>query len=304
MNNLKINKAHVTALNKVLYVNQISDRSDFDEIKRDLKCATPDCPARICFVSSDTLNFLRTYPKDDHSKECKDFFERELKKSKQEEVELLEARLTQKDYQDRNKTFFNKLYSTHENIERKGIDKRSKVTSSEKESEPTLKIVVNPEGTGKEISKELSESNNKNIVGPRIKNRELHHIAITDKDSIIKSNGYIQSITIETDIRAVIEVKYKDQNAKYILSESFYNSGRVSAEIVNDYVHTLKRYIDKKERYPIQVITTCEVQVVSPQETHILYINDYAWLNFGVESAKNKFYTFPNLVAMITHNSL
>lgn len=299
-NRIQIEKAYVEDLKEELTVQEIKNHQDFNDIRQGLKCTTEGCQAKLCFVIGNNLDYLRTYPKSNHTEECEDYFERIKEKNRTEKIGEIEKRLTEKDYNSRNKSFFKKLYSSEEESgEKKTRTKKNKNTDENTSSEEVNVVSIPKDGSGSEVN----ESDGLKEVTPRIVNRELHQISENDIHSIFKSNGYIDSVNIKSPILTEINVTYNNKKAIYILSEAFFNSGRISADTINEYVLVLSNYI-KGNHVPIQVITSCEIRkVANKNEPQILYINDYAWLNFAVETSKPKFLNFPNLVAMISHSN-
>ncbi|UQZ85539.1 hypothetical protein SK3146_04828 [Paenibacillus konkukensis] len=206
-------------------VNNIEQHENYADVKNNLYCTYGGCNARLSYVPKGKVRaHFKTWPKDNHIKDCIDYFERVASASRQKFIATSTMALSDKHIKnvlDNLKRKRNEQ-ETGTNNTKPGTKKRPrpKVDPGSGEN-PTLNIVPT---TGPDADLASGEDN---IKEPSVRNRSLINLTDDDLGWTRSLENFIQSV--ETgDKRAVLELKDGDNSFRVYFEEFFFDDAPVN----------------------------------------------------------------------------
>lgn len=251
-----------------IYLNEIESRDDIELIKRNLFCAFGGCSAKMEYVPRGVrVAHFRTWPKVDHTEDCKDFFKREEKRKSKKNLATTSARLTDKHI---NNVLKNLIKYTNETEEQKRLRlekqrKRYKEKKSQIVDTTTNSLNVLPT-TDKSIS-----GNVENSKEPPVKKRySISDLNEEDLNTAIAIHDNILSIKIEVS-RVVILLGKDRLKLNVFFEEDFFATAAKNImnmfEVVND-------ALEQKQRLTLDCVGNVEkrngdLSIVVTGQNHI-----------------------------------
>lgn len=282
----RINEAYCKKYGRNMTFEEITADEFFDEIKDDLHCATKGCPSRITYVRGDKA-CLRTFRGDNHSENCDDAFEREAKAARYEKIDSAFIELTEDDFSKKQLYLLNKFINKEEKPDNtKSTGKRKKTNETKNMSNEKQEYIQGELGTGEsgQTKEELKEATGAIVRGPSFPAKELNQISDQDIGSKCGIAAEIISVKRNNDKHYEIEVLQNNTKGMLILPEAFFATQYVEAET---YVKSLGEYIERKLKYPLYVLTYCEVEKTTDEKLRLGVLN-YVWLAVSVGKAPIK----------------
>lgn len=205
--------------------DEIEKRSDYETIKRNLFCAYDDCTARIEFVPKGKRKaHFKTWPMDDHTPDCIDFFEREKKNRARKNLASSTRQLSDKHVKNVLRGLINSVDETEEEREKRLEKQRNRkknntTKDSAQDTEASVEIIptTNAEATPTEEGERA----------PSVRKR--HSISSLSEDDIGNATALhedISSIDIYEN-RAIFTLKKGSRETKVYFEQNFFeNSSR------------------------------------------------------------------------------
>lgn len=240
------------AIELVLYKNgneyeeitleDIENRNDFDTVKRNLYCAYEGCPARIEYVpQGKRIAHFKTWPMNDHSTDCKDFFEREKQKAGKKGLASNSVALTDKHINNVLRNLINTVEETEEEklirLEKQRARKRGKKVNKVTDELLNPDLAENVRPTTDTNADSIEEGKR----APSVKRR--YNISLLSEDDINTATALyeeINNISIEEN-RVIVELKRNDKEANVYFEENFFNN---SARNIDSMFEIVKKHLD------------------------------------------------------------
>lgn len=240
------------AIELVLYKNgneyeeitleNIENRKDFDDVKRNLYCAYEGCPARIEYVPrGKRIAHFKTWPMNNHSTDCIDFFEREKQKAGKKSLARNSVALTDKHINNVLRNLINTVEETEEEKQirlekQRARNKNNKINKViDKSQNPELAENARPTT---DTNADTIEKGNR---APSVKRR--YNISLLSEDDINTATALyeeIDNISIEEN-RIIIKLKRNNKEANVYLEENFFNN---SARNIDSMFEIVKKHLD------------------------------------------------------------
>jgi hypothetical protein len=218
----------------------IEEQHNYDLIKKNLYCAYSSCDARIEYVPKGVYkSYFKTWPKDNHSPDCKDYFEREQKRISEKGSATKNARLSAKHMNDVLNRLYKEVHETEEEKETRLVKQRQKSknkksTTTDKSLPPVSTTTMNPTvGIGEETLEGRA---------PNVRKRHSIHL-LSDNDIGFTRGIYgpIESIDI-LDKRILITLSDRDTRCIVHFEEVFFEN---AARNISSMFKVLERAINK-----------------------------------------------------------
>ncbi len=266
-------------------VNNIEQHENYIDVKSNLYCTYQGCNARLSYVPKGKVRaHFKTWPKDNHIKDCIDYFERVATANRQKFIATSTMALSDKHIKNvlDNLKRKRKEQELGTNNNKPGTKRkpRPKVDPSSGEN-PTLNIVPT---TGPDADLVSGEDN---IKEPPVRNRTL--INLTDDDlGVTRSvEGFIQSVET-SDKRTVLELKDGKNFFRVYFEEFFFDGAPVN---FSNFFESLKFLVQKDQGFLFSGVGLIERRngnyaMVVNQSNHF-YV-DYLYLAVFIHSQSNQ----------------
>ncbi|MBC6308515.1 hypothetical protein HCJ66_03000 [Listeria sp. FSL L7-1582] len=276
----KINEAYHKKTKTVIDLSVISTANDFEELKQDLFCPTENCDAKLDFVNGHTETFLRTHPKENHTKDCPYFFERDASKKRSKKLVEISVTMGEEESDNRLGYLFKTIYKKKKNSTSRKRSRPNKTTdnNSHEGTEHIEAVLVNSGSETTDLST-LKESSTTIVRGPKTYNRALNQITIND--AFVKTYGYATHAILE-DNSCEIHVRFEKKEGVFIFPSSFFKE-YVQA---NEFMGSLCKYINQESnsRFPIMLLVMGEIKnIPEKDQAQPIYVNKYVWLSIVIE---------------------
>lgn len=230
---------------ELVNAEEIALRSDYEVIKKNLHCSFEGCTSRIKYVPKSKIKaFFSTWPNDNHTEECLNYFERERKNASTKKIASSSAKLEDKHISNILKDMFK---INNETLEEKELrlkkqrekSKKNKTKIVDKTQEPNTTVYARP-----------STSNDAEFVAsgtraPNVKRR--FNIFDLQENDIGKATALIERVSsIElSEKRGVIGLKNEDKEVNVYLEEEFFATGYTNIDTILKVVQ--EAFIDEEE---------------------------------------------------------
>ncbi|MCT4799416.1 hypothetical protein ACFO4U_06825 [Exiguobacterium profundum] len=227
---------------EVIELKDIAERPDYEVVKKNLYCGFDNCPSRIEYVpKGKKIAHFRTWPKDNHSEDCVNYFEREIKNASIKNSAINTAKLKDSHIRDILKTMHK---NANETLEEKQLrlskqrDKYKKKKNSTVDSSkvPIVENVVRPSTNNDEQYQ---------IEGKRAPNVRRRYspndISESDIGNAIGIIGNMLDIQL-FDKRCIFTLKGRNNRFNLYFEEEFYSSAALNIDTT---LKSLKQILDR-----------------------------------------------------------
>jgi hypothetical protein len=235
-------------------VSELENRIDYDKVKRNLLCAYEGCTARIEYVPKGRrVAHFKTWPMNDHSSDCIDFFEREKKRLGKRGLANSSIGLTDKHINNVLRSLINSVEETEEEKElrlqkqRSRKNRKNKTTDSSRN--PLESENVRPTT---DRNAEIIEEGKR---APSVKRR--HSVSFLNDDDLGTATALhekIDSITIDEN-RVIFLLKKNEKEAKVYFEESFFIN---SSRNIDNMFKVVKRIFDEGKSLTLYCVGNVE----------------------------------------------
>lgn len=200
--------------------DEVEDRVDYNVVKKNLFCAYDDCKARIEFVPRGKRRaHFKTWPNEDHTKECEDFFEREQKNKSRKNLASNTRGLSDKHIDNVLRGLINSVAESEEEREERLKRQRNRKRKSSTRStgdEAQSTTLVNPTTDANASPSEEGER------APTVRKR--HSVSALSEDDIGSATALYEGVTsIEMhDNRAIFLLEKGQTITKVYFEENFF----------------------------------------------------------------------------------
>ncbi|MEW4130399.1 hypothetical protein [Bacillus cereus group sp. BfR-BA-01399] len=213
-------------ISEEITLTSIENRSDYDIIRKNLFCAFEGCDSKIEYVpKGKRAAYFKTWPKNNHSPDCLDFFEREQKNEGRKKLASSSMGLTDKHINNVLRNLINSIDETEEERElrlKKQREQKKKINKVVDKNKTVDGIEDIRPTTGK-----AADEKTEGKRAPSVKRR--HSISFLTEDDLgtaVALHENIASISIEEN-RIIILLKKKNKETKVYFEENFFaNSAR------------------------------------------------------------------------------
>lgn len=276
---MSIKQAFCTLTQEYMTVKEVSKHDRHVEVKDHLICATPDCKARLSFISVPAkADHFRRYRSDEHTEEC--FYkteEAELKK-RIERTEKIAVSLDEKAIKQKITYLFNK-------VNNKKPRKSSSNKRKNKRTTPTTKLVAGAVAVlGDKNDTSLEEvQKTKKVSSPSVQTRQLNHLSSVDEGKMFGLHAFLNEIR-KTKNGFVFELFSGKHSANLVVTEAFIRGNRDTQ--IAMYLTSLMTYSADCDSL-ISIYCLCEVGRFQ-KNTPTLFVNDFNMLNVTIEGKQSK----------------
>ncbi|WP_345240339.1 hypothetical protein [Pontibacillus salipaludis] len=220
--------------------DEIENRDDYDKVRKNLFCAYDDCTARIEFVPKGKRKaHFKTWPNEDHSLDCLDFFEREKKNHASKNLATSTRQLNDNHINNVLRGLVNSVAETEEEREERLAKQRQRkkknATKDEtKETEDNERVTP----TTSQDATPASEGERAPIV------RKRHSISSLSEDDIGNATALhekISSIQLG-EKRAIFTLVKGSKRTKVYFEENYFENSPINA---GRSFSVLKRLLDE-----------------------------------------------------------
>lgn len=214
-------------IEELIELIDVANRSDYETVKKNLYCSFKNCSSRIEFVpQGKKIAHFKTWPRDNHSDECVNFFEREKREASSSKSRNSSAKLTESHVRDILKSMVKRVNETKEEKDLRLQRQREKAKNKNTivdDSQNVIKSNVARPSTSND-----AEYQAEGTRAPSIRRRYSPE-DITEND-IESANGITGDIVkIELfEKRAIISLKKNQGNLNIYLEEDFYSDATLN----------------------------------------------------------------------------
>ncbi|ASF41321.1 hypothetical protein CEH05_19985 [Halobacillus halophilus] len=200
--------------------DEVEGREDYDVVKKNLYCAYDECAARIEFVPrGKRREHFKTWPNEDHSEECEDFFEREQKNKSRKNLATNTRGLSDKHIDNVLRGLINSVAETEEERDERLKRQRSRrKKSNTKGTDGEIENItsVNP---STDASASLTQEGER---APTVRKR--HSVSALSEDDIGSATALYEEISsIEAyEKRAIFLLEKGNTSTKIYFEENFF----------------------------------------------------------------------------------
>ncbi|EMF0115164.1 hypothetical protein OUS11_001737 [Enterococcus hirae] len=275
----RINKAYCKKYGRTMSLEEISRM--YDEVRHDLYCATEGCTSKMVFVRGDNP-ILRTFPNNQHTEECENYFEKEAKAARLAKIDSAFITLTEEDFSKKHSYLLKKFLKKEKDPQKAPISKgkrvnKNKTTDTNAEKKEYIQASLGATGSG-QTKEELQKATGTIVRGPSFPAKELHQIVVEDIGTKCGVAVEVTAVRKIKDKLYEIDVIQNKVKGTLVLPEAFFTTQYVEA---GNYIDALGNYIETNKKYPLFVLTYCEVERVSSGNVR-LSVLDYTWLAIAV----------------------
>ncbi|WP_342431089.1 hypothetical protein [Neobacillus sp. FSL H8-0543] len=201
-------------------VKTIETRTDFEILKKNLYCTYDGCPAKIEYVPRGVYKaYFKTWPKQDHTADCIDYFDREKKRKSEEGSATINVTLSEKHIRNVLKTLYKEVNETKEAREKRlenqktNKKKKNKTVDGSQPAETTVKM---------NATTERGETVGKGVREPNV--RKKHNIQLLNEADIGFTRaiyGLIETIDISNG-KVTMILYFNNKKCKVHFEEAFF----------------------------------------------------------------------------------
>lgn len=221
-------------------INDIGKRTDYEVVKRNLYCSYEGCLARIEYVpKGKKIAHFRTWPRDDHSQECENFFEREMKKALIKNSAVNSAKLTDSHIRGIVKDMKKVVNETPEEKELR-LEKQRANYKRKKNS--TIDISQNPvtSNVARPSTNNDAEYQATGTRAPSVRRRfDPSDVTEGDINNAVGLTGNVVAIQL-FERRAIIVLKKRDSLFNVYLEEDFYSDSTLNLDTTLEALKRIK----------------------------------------------------------------
>lgn len=228
---------------EMVTVFNIEQHENFTYVKNNLYCTYDGCTAKLSYVPKGKVRaHFKTWPKEDHSQDCVDYFERVATANKQKSVATSTMELSEKHIKS---VLDNLKKKRREEVEGKRRVKSGNKNKARPKVDPgsgentTLNIVPT---TGPDADLASGEDN---VREPSVRNRSLINLTIDDLGWTRSIEGYIQNVEVG-DKRVVLQLQDGNHFFGVYFEEYFFDNAPVN---FSRYFQDLKNMVNEDKGY-------------------------------------------------------
>jgi hypothetical protein len=228
---------------EMVTVFNIEQHEDYTNVKNNLYCTYHGCTARLSYVPKGKARaYFKTWPKEDHTQDCVDYFERVATANKQKSVATSTMELSEKH-----------VKSVLDNLRKKrkeevagakkpksGNKKKPRPTVDPGSGENTTLNIVPTTGPNADLA-----SGENNVREPSVRNRSLINLTIDDLNWTRSIEGYIQNVELD-EKRAVLRLQDGNNSFGVYFEEYFFDNAAVN---FGRYFQDLKNLVSEHQGY-------------------------------------------------------
>ncbi|MMZ52187.1 hypothetical protein D1872_139440 [compost metagenome] len=271
-----------------IHIDLIEDHEDFELMRRNLFCIYDGCEAKMEYVpKGKNRAYFKTWPHEDHSEDCVDYFEREKKRKSEKGSATFDALLSPKHVNRVLRELFKEANESEE-ARRKRLEEKKKPKEKKKKNitidesqPPSPTLNINPTtGEGDDLPKEVKRA-------PNVRKR--HNIQLLSESDVGFTRavyGIVKSISI-TENRVVISLSSKGKKCKVYFEEAFFSKAAIN---IIDMFKNVERFITKGSKLGL----ACIGQVAKRDEEYQLLINnqnDFTLNDYKIQVFSSKYVT-------------
>jgi hypothetical protein len=223
-------------------VEEIEKRDDFELVRKNLYCTFSGCEAKIEYVpKGKNRSHFKTWPREDHSKDCEDYFEREEKLKREKNSASINVSLTDKHISRVLRELYNEVNEDPEE-RKKRLDTQRRNRTNKKNS-----IVENKENfqstqRTSATTFEGEDNSQGEYRAPSV--RKKHNIHLISEDDIGYTRavyGIVNKVELSTE-KVSIELTFKNKKCNIHFEEAFFAT---SANNIINLFENLKTLVSK-----------------------------------------------------------
>ena len=215
---------------EIIELKDIIEHPDYEVVKKNLYCGFDNCPSRIEYVpKGKKVAHFRTWPRDNHSEDCVNYFEREMKNASIKSSAINTAKLKDSHIRDILKTMHKNANETLEEKQsrlNKQRDKYKKKKNSTVDSSktPIVENVVRPSTNNDEQFQMEGKR------APNVRRRySPNDISENDIGNAIGIRGRVLDIQL-FDKRGIFTLQGNKDHFNLYFEEEFYSSAALNID--------------------------------------------------------------------------
>lgn len=264
-------------------VETIETHTDFEILRNNLYCIYNGCSAKIQYVPRGIYkSYFKTWPKQDHSDDCTDYFDREKKRKSEEGSASINVTLSEKHIRNVLKTLYREVNETKEAKEKrlanqknnKKKKKNNKTVDSSQPAETTVK---------KNATTERGETVEEGVREPNV--RKKHNIQLLSDNDIGFTRavyGLIDTIDISDD-KVTMILSSNKKKCKIHFEKAFFAT---AARNILSMFQSVKKAL--LEGYELEFTGAGQV-IKRDQQIDLLILEQYA---FDINNSPIAMFTF------------
>ena len=258
---------------ELVNAEEIALRSDYELIKKNLHCSFEGCTSRIKYVPKSKIKaFFSTWPKDNHTEECLNYFERERKNASTKRLATSSAKLDDKHINN----ILNDMFKlSNETLE----EKESRLKKQREKNKNKSKVIDKTKKPDTVVYARPSTSNDADYVtsgtrAPNVKRRfNIFDLKEEDIGNAIALIEKVQSIELFQK-RAVISLQNNGKEVNVYLEEEFFATGYTN-------IHTILEVVEEAFTNGEELTLGCVGDVEKRNEELCLRVNGQTHLKIN-----------------------
>ncbi|MEZ2658584.1 hypothetical protein [Aneurinibacillus aneurinilyticus] len=251
-----------------IHIDLIETHEDFELVRNNLFCIYDGCNAKIEYVpKGKNKAHFKTWPHQDHSKDCLDYFEREKKRKSEKGSATVNASLSPKHVNRVLRELFREANESEENKRKRLEEQRKKAKGKKKNITIDNSQIPSPVLNVNPTTGEGDDSLGKLKREPNVRKR--HNVQLLNESDIGFTRGVYgiaKSISI-TENRVVISLSSKGKKCNVYFEESFFSK---AATNIMGMFKNVEKFIARGSRLGL----ACVGQVAKRDEEYQLIINN------------------------------
>lgn len=292
----------------VINVEEIVSRTDFVDCIEHLYCPELNCSAKLVYnQKTNGADYLSKLQSAEHDLNCK-HYDDETKKIRNSEFYVTQNVNLSTDGITRRK---GNISINSENYLNPPLEDNKKERPNDSKSKPIVKKDENSEDnqrtpvkrivydTNSDFDKNKAEEGVK-VIEPPFYFRLLHHLSTKDANKNLETFGLIKEISLDKEKnRAEIILKLENKKVTFVLPPDFFSGGNRSTVQFQllEFIEIIQEYVRKSQK-EIYLMTMCQSQAITDNNSIILYIYDPSFMSFRLASGNNMI--LKNLNVLIT----
>lgn len=240
---------------ELVVAEELSSREDYEFVKKNLHCSYEGCTSRIRYVMKGKKKaYFTTWPKDNHSEACLNYFEREKKNPSIKRITSDATRLSEKHISSILREMIKVSDESQEEKEARSKkqkvnrnNKKNKITDITKSSE--IKEIARPSTDGN-LMPLLSSSRAPNV-------KRKYGVVDLKEEDVGRATCLVEMIhSMElSENRVVIGLKNKDSKKKVYMEEGFFATAYANIDTM---FSVIKEAVDTRESLKIYCVGNAE----------------------------------------------
>lgn len=238
-----------------IHIDTIEEHEDFELVRKNIYCAFEGCTARLEYVPKGKKTaYFKTWPNENHSKDCFDFFEREKRKKSEKGSATISVPLSPKHISRVLRELYKEANESEEEkkkrLAKKRNQKKMKKNVIKDDSVDTVAIGrINP------TTAEVTETHGEVKRAPSVKKRSsVQLLSESDVGYTRGVHGNVRDISIKKD-QVVMEISSKKKKCKVYFEEEFFANAVVN---ILGMLRNAKQYFS--EGWELQISCVGEVE--------------------------------------------